>query len=126
MVGIVNDLLEQLQNCPLVRNVRIISYDETPTGKLEVKLRCQLVRDYQLQVWLHHEPSFRDYAYQLFTNQPILRWDNAPHYPHISTAPHHFHDEDGNVIASMLTGNTLDDLQQVLSALERWIGQTAT
>ena len=39
MVGLVDDLLEQLQNCPLVRNVRIISYDETPIGKLEVKLR---------------------------------------------------------------------------------------
>lgn len=72
MIGLVNDLLEQLHNHPLVRNVRIINYDETPAGKLELKIRCPLGQNYQLQVWLHHEPNFRDYAYQLFTNHPTL------------------------------------------------------
>jgi hypothetical protein len=59
-----------------------------------------------------------------FTNQPILRWDNAPHYPHISTTPHHFHDQYGNVSSSKLTGDVLVDLRQVLSVIEQWIVQT--
>jgi hypothetical protein len=114
-------LVRILQTHPAVKNVRIVSYDETPAGKLELKIRCGLVRDYKFQVWLHHEPEFQDYAYQLFTDRPILRWDNAPHYPNIPTAPNHFHDEDNNVSESFLTGAAEKDLKKVLSEVEKWI-----
>lgn len=76
---------------------------------------------YQFQIWLHHELVFQDYAYQLFTDQPLLRWDNAPHYPDISTAPHHFHDENNTVSESPLTGKAPPDLKRVLSEIEKWL-----
>mgnify|MGYP000047011166 FL=1 len=32
------------------------------------------------------------YSYTLLhKNKPLLRYDNSPHYPHISTYPHHKH-----------------------------------
>lgn len=120
MTSLIDHLLALLQNHRLIRRVRVVQYDETPTGKVELKIRCRLPQDYQLQIWLHQEPAFQDYAYQLFTDQPILRWDNAPHYPAIATAPHHFHDEQGQVKESVLSGTPLHDLPQVLATIETW------
>lgn len=119
----VTDLLSLLQSHPLIRSLRIIQYDETPGGRVELKVRCRLPRNYQLQVWLHQETAFLDYAYQLFSDRPLLRWDNAPHYPNIATAPHHFHDEGGSVLTSTLQGDPLLDLPSVLTEIERWLWQ---
>jgi hypothetical protein len=121
MHALPNNLLKALHGHSFVKNVRLMSYDETPTGKLEVKIRCRLIGDYQFQIWLHHELHYQDYAYQFFSDQPLLRWDNAPHYPNIATAPHHFHDENNKVRESPLTGNLLQDLDIVLSEIKEWL-----
>ncbi len=119
----VNDLIKLLHKSSLVRSVRIVNYDETPAGKLELKIRCRLVGNYKLQMWLHEEANFRNDAYQLFTDHPILRWDNSPHYPDLSTAPHHFHNEKGDVAASPLSGKLLQDLKSVLRYIEKWLSE---
>jgi len=121
MPALIDGIVKTLQTHKLVKRVRIVTYDETPMGKLEVKIRCQLIKNHQLQVWLHHEPDYQDYAFQLFTDRPLLRWDNSPHYPDIATAPHHFHNENNAVSASLLTGKVLQDLEYVLSEIERWL-----
>jgi len=124
MPALVDDLLGLLREHSLIKSVRVINYDETPAGKLELKIRCRLGTSYRFQIWLHYEPTVQDYAYQLFTDHPILRWDNAPHYPHILTAPHHFHDEQGKVGESLLDGRPLEDLKRVLSEIEEWLSKT--
>ncbi len=121
MQAIVDEVIEILEDDALVINTRVVNYDETPFGKLETKLRCQLPKNHTLQIWIHIEPSSLDYAYQLFTTVPLLRWDNAPHYDHISTSPNHFHDEDGNVHESPLTGNLKRDLKIVLREISDWM-----
>ena len=121
MGTLVSDLISLLRAHPLVRSLRVVHYDETPSGKIELKVRCRLSRGYQFQAWLHHEPTFRDYAYQFFSDRPILRWDNAPHYPGVATAPHHFHDEAGNVTRSPLHEDPLLDLPYVLAEIEKWM-----
>jgi Family of unknown function (DUF6516) len=118
---LVEQLLHSLRAHSLVKDVRLLNYDETPAGKLEVKIRCRLPKNFQLQIWLHHETAFQDYAYQLFTGVPRLRWDNAPHYPQITTAPHHFHDADGTVRESPLLGDPGADLRYVLLEVETWL-----
>jgi len=122
----VDALLWLLRGHPLVHSVRIVNYDETPQGKVEIKIRCRLEQNYQLQVWLHLEPLFSDYAYQLFSLKPILRWDNAPHYPKLVTAPHHFHDDIRDVVASPLTGDLLADTSIVLVQVENWLESRRT
>jgi hypothetical protein len=121
MNDLVKEILEMLQTHALVKTARVIHYDETPSGKLEAKMRCNLPRSNQLQVWIHVEPESSDYAYQLFTTVPLLRWDNAPHYGHLSTSPHHFHDENGKIYESPLTGNIKKDLKIVLSEISEWM-----
>lgn len=124
MNTLVERLLTILRSHSLVSNVRLLNYDETPLGKLEVKIRCRLTENVQLQIWLHHEIAFQDYAYQLFAHDSIMRWDNAPHYPQILTSPHHFHDEGGAVRESLLTGDPIGDLRYVLEEIETWLSQS--
>jgi hypothetical protein len=121
MNKIVDDVLEILRGNDLIQSTRVVNYDETPSGRLEAKLRSQLPKDHTLQIWIHVEPESLDYAYQLFTTVPLLRWDNSPHYGHLATAPHHFHDESGNVSASPLTGNIKRDLKIVLKEITNWM-----
>ena len=104
-----------------MKKSRIVDYDETPSVKVVVKIRYRLTKGYQFQIWLHSEPDFLDYTYQLFTDHPILRWDNAPHYRDIPTSPHHHHDESGRVRVSTLSGNTIEDLKFVLAEVKKWI-----
>ena len=118
---LVDDVIAILQANALVKTMRVHNYDETPSGKLEVKIRCDLPKSHQLQIWIHTEPASLDYAYQLFTTVPLLRWDNAPHYEHLATAPNHFHDENGKVYESPLIGNVKRDLKIVLSEINDWM-----
>ena len=121
MQAIVDDILSILQADALIESMRVVNYDETPVGRLEAKIRCQLPKKHLLQIWIHLEPESLDYAYQLFTTIPLLRWDNAPHYGHLARAPHHFHDEQGNVYDSTLTGNVKRDLRIVLGEIRTWM-----
>lgn len=121
MNKIVDDILEILESNDLIQSTRVVNYDETPSGRLEAKLRSQLPKDHTLQIWIHIEPESLDYAYQLFTTVPLLRWDNSPHYGHLATAPHHFHNESGRVSASPLTGNIKRDLKIVLKEITNWM-----
>jgi hypothetical protein len=121
MNALVDEILEILETHALVKTARVIHYDETPSGRLEVKIRCALSKNHQLQIWIHIEPASLDYAYQLFTIVPLLRWDNAPHYGHLSTSPHHFHDEHGEVHESPLKGSVKRDLKIVLGEIGDWM-----
>ena len=121
MNKIVDDVVDILKSDRLVKSTRIVSYDETPSGRLEAKIRCQLPKNHLLQIWIHIEPESLDYAYQLFTSVPLLRWDNSPHYSNLSSAPHHFHDEQGKVHTSPLTGNITQDLRFVLREIVDWL-----
>ena len=103
MPPLIPDIRRLLQAYPLIQSLRVVEHDETPLGKLVLKVRCWLSGGYRFQLWLHHEPAFQSYAYQLFTDHPLLRWDNAPHHPYVSTKPHHFHDAWGVVSESPLT-----------------------
>jgi len=78
---LVSDILRLLQAHPLVQSLRVVEHDETPLGKLVLKVRCQLAESHRFQLWLHHEPAFQNYAYQLFTDRPLLRWVTYPIIP---------------------------------------------
>ena len=110
-----------LRSSDIVSKIEIQNVDEAK-GRGVYKIRCNLIPSrYKLQ------PSFVQteeevlYSYQVFTDKPIVRWDNAPHYPKIRTHPHHFHTKDENVIESRLNGNVIENLQEVLSAVKKAI-----
>lgn len=114
MPSLIAELLRILSQSSIVRTIQILDHDETAQGKVLLRIRCQLPLGYSLQIWVHYEQTLHRYAYQLFSDRPILRWDNAPHYPEVQGFPHHFHDEMGRRLPSALTGDPLTDVPIVL------------
>jgi hypothetical protein len=57
------------------------------------------------------------YHYQRADGKMIFRYDNAPHFPALPTAPHHKHLGETEVIAA-----NAPDLQSVLKEIEALIG----
>lgn len=99
----------------LVTSWQVLVADETADRAL-YKIRCQLFRPaYQLEIRLIQTEKDIIYSYQLFTDRPIIRWDNAPHFPTLKSFPHHFHEETGEVKESFLTGDPLQDLPCILT-----------
>lgn len=99
-----------LTDSELVTSWHILLADETG-NRAFYKFRCQLLRPaYRFEIRLIQIAEELLYAYQLFTHQPVIRWDNAPHFPTLPSFPHHLHAETGEVKASSLTGDPLQDL----------------
>ena len=70
MNNLVDDILEILRTHALVKATRVVYYDETPSGRLEVKIRSELPKNHKLQIWIHIEPESLDYAYP---NNPLAK-----------------------------------------------------
>jgi len=108
------EVISLLKASDLVSKIEIKDVDEIKERGI-YKVRCNLIPSrYKLEIKIIYTKGEILYSYQLFTDKPIIRWDNAPHYPKIDTYPHHFHTKDDDVIESELKGNIIKDLQKVL------------
>jgi len=64
----------------LVTSWQVAIADETADRAVS-RIRCQLLRPaYRLEIRLIQTEDELLYSYQLFTDRPIIRWDNAPHF----------------------------------------------
>ena len=82
-----------LTTSPLITSWQVLIADEAARRAI-YKVRCQLLRPaYRLEIRLIQTEADLLYSYQLFTDYPILRWDNAPHCPSLRCFPHHQHEE---------------------------------
>ena len=117
------DLLDMLARWPEISNSRIIEYEVDAGVVLMYKIRCDLPKGHFFQIRLRLESGAIAYSYQLFTTKPVLRWDNALHYPSIANFPHYFHDDTDTVHPSNLSGDPLADLSAVLTEIVAYIKQ---
>jgi len=83
-----------------------------------------LTHEYKLQVRIYYNQGHIDYAYQLFTNVPLLRWDNKEEFSYLDTYPHHHHNEHGHIKPSPLTGNPLEDIEIVFQEVELFLSKS--
>ncbi|MCP4146246.1 MAG: hypothetical protein GY757_00720 [bacterium] len=114
-------IISILESAELVSRVEIVKVDEIILRGF-YKIRCNLKPlNYNFAIKFIKTRDEFIYAYQLYTTESLLRWDNEPHFPALSTFPHHFHDSDGNVLESPLTGNAETDLEIVLSKIEEFL-----
>lgn len=94
----------------IIASWQVLIEDETAHRAL-YKIRCRVLRAaYELELRFIQTESEIIYSYQLFTDRPIIRWDNAPHFPF----PHHIHDESGAIDESNLSGDPIQDIANVL------------
>ncbi len=86
------------------------------------KFKCNLSKgNFNVDIRWISSPKGLTYSYQLYSNKPLQRWDNAPHFPKIKTHPHHFHDEKNDVFESGLKGEIFNDLKIVFTIIEKYI-----
>jgi len=109
------DLLDMLARWPEVSKPRLIEHEVDAGIVLMYKIRCDLPKSYSLQIRLRLRAGAIQYSYQLFTTNPVLRWDNAPHHPSLDNFPHHFHDDKDTKHPSGLSGDPLADIAIVLA-----------
>lgn len=100
---------------------KVLIADEI-SERIHYKIRCIMIpSDYKLEMKFIQTMDEFIYSYQLFSENPIIRWDNAPHYPNLKNYPHHFHNKNGTVENSSLTVNVKKDLINVLSLIIQYI-----
>jgi hypothetical protein len=111
-------IISHLKSNPLISSLKIVEIDEVFTRSV-LRIRCNLLPSfYHFDIRLIQTENETIYSYQLYTDHPIVRWDNAPHYPEITTFPHHFHNKKGEVEVSPLQGSIFDDLDNVLKMIK--------
>ena len=84
-----------LQAYPLCQQTEIVETKAFSSDQFFFKIRAELPGEYKFQVRIYYKRGHIDYAYQLFTDVPLLRWDNKDEFPHLTTYPHHHHDWHG-------------------------------
>lgn len=105
------EVVSLLKENELISKIEIKTIDEIHESGI-YKIRCRLIpAKYKLDIRFVITKEQILYSYQLFSNMPIIRWDNSPHYPKIKTHPNHFHTNNGNITESELTGNVIKDLR---------------
>lgn len=111
-------IISHLRSIHLISSLKILAIDEVFLRSV-LRLRCNLLpSSYHLDLRLIQTEHETIYSYQLFTDHPMVRWDNAPHFPAITTFPHHYHNLKGEVEASPLKGIILEDLNYVLEKIK--------
>jgi len=117
-MALLDKLLARLRAVPELGDISVVENESVDVETFHFKIRAS-VSSATLQVRVLRDESLVRYAYQLFAERPLLRWDNAPHYPDLPNYPHHQHDQENNVSASSLTGDVLVDLEAVLAEIVR-------
>ncbi|MFH1674844.1 MAG: DUF6516 family protein [Pseudomonadota bacterium] len=64
-----------------------------------------------------YQDGTRKYAYHWQTKEGkvVGRWDNAPHWPHLKTFPHHFHNEQH----SSVENSNIRNLESILEYIKK-------
>ena len=112
-------IVDYLKSIEIISSIQIVFLDDSLQRSI-CKLRCRLLPSrYKLDVRLIQTENEIIYSYQLFHNRPIIRWDNAPHFPSVTTFPHHFHDQNDKIKASNLMGDIIEDIDYVFGEIKR-------
>ena len=115
-------LITAIQVHPICESVGITDTKEFSSEQFSFKIRAVFRKGIQFQARIYFNKGHIDYAYQVFTDKPVMRWDNKEEFSHLTTFPHHFHDPYGNVRASDLKGDPIQDIQFILTAISDYPG----
>ena len=78
-----SEIIAHLKNKRIVSSIKVVSFDDSLPRSI-CRLRCSLLPSrFKLDIRLIQTEIETIYSYQLFHKGPIVRWDNAPHFPDI-------------------------------------------
>lgn len=111
----------ELQGWPNAGEVKIVESKVYSENRFHFKVRAKLAEPYQFQVRFYYNRGHLDYSYQLFTDAPILRWDNKEDVDPLPTSPHHFHNKESQIAGSPLNGDPAHDWPLVRTAVDQFL-----
>lgn len=123
--SLLGTVMAVLQAHPLCKHAVVVETKEFSLDQFFFKIRAELAEGYKFQVRIYYNRGHIDYAYQLFTNVPLLRWDNKEEFHLLKTYPHHHHDAQGNIKPSPLIGDPAADTVIVLQEVSTFISGEA-
>lgn len=121
LASLLGALMAILQAHPVCKRVTGVETKAYSTNQFFFRVRAELTDESKFQVRIYHNHGHIDYAYQLFTDVPLLRWDNKEEFRNLKTYPHHHHDEQGHVKPSPLTGDPVRDIEAVLQEISLFL-----
>ena len=122
LASLLSWMISQLQGWPAASNIQTLESEAFADDQFQFKVRADLQTSFKLQVRFYYNRGHVDYAYQLFRDTPVLRWDNKEDAGQLATAPHHFHDENDDISESPLIGEPAHDWPMVKAAIESHFG----
>ena len=114
LLGILSRVIEAHPICEKVIGIESQAFS---SDQFLLRLRVDLGGDRRLQVRIYPNRGHIDYSYQVYTDVPILRWDNKEEFRTLATYPHHHHDQEGHILPSPLVGDPARDLAFVLNEI---------
>lgn len=115
-------VVNALQATRLFHALIVVDEKSFSDEQFVVRVRMSIINGWNLQVHLYHNRGHYDYAYHVFENKlTIMRWDNKEDCPGLDNFPHHFHAPDGSIVASILSGDPVQDVAAILANLEKII-----
>ena len=119
-MALLDDLLARMRETPELNDIQIVENEVVDDETFQFKVRATLVPNF-LQIRFLADKDLKRYSFQLYSDHPLLRWDNLPHYPDLQNHPHHFHNQDNDVTASSLTGELLADFDIVIAEIKKFM-----
>ncbi|GAB3950131.1 DUF6516 family protein [Spirosoma harenae] len=91
--SLIEHILDDLNKHTFISQYGILKYEHTAL-KFQLKLRIEFTNQYVLFTNEYVGGEIRKYAFQWQTadNTWLMRWDNVPHFPKLTSFPHHKHD----------------------------------
>ena len=123
---LLNLVVTTLQTYPHCTSVAIVETKEFSEEQFFLKVRASLSGGMSFQVRVYYNRGHHDYAYQLFADAPIWRWDNKEDCPGLENFPHHQHRPRGGIVSSTLCGDPAIDLPEVLKAIGKFLESNST
>src|SRR3989304_4550193 len=111
---LLDDLLARMSATPELSDIQVVENESVDDETFVFKVRATTISSF-LQIRFLADKDLKRYSFQLYSDRPLLRWDNAPHYPDLLNFPHHFHNQDENISSSTLTGDLLNDYDLVIA-----------
>ena len=117
---LLDDLLTRMSATPELSDIQVVENESVDDETFVFKVRATIISSF-LQIRFLADKDLKRYSFQLYSDRPLLRWDNAPHYPDLLNFPHHFHNQDENISSSTLTGDLLNDYDLVIAGVLDYI-----
>ena len=92
-VSLITNELILLEARSIVHKFKVLLHEHT-IDKFQLKLRIEFTDTSVLYTNEYITASIRKYAFQwqAADNTWLVRWDNVPHFPKLTSFPHHKHD----------------------------------